>query len=255
VTSRPAFRTGATGLLLAALLAAAAAGRTADRAPAADSLPVGPFSTASAGGPFPDGWVPLTFEKIPRHSRYALVDDHGTVVVKATSTGAASGLIRKVRIDPETYPVIRWRWKVAGVYQRGDVTRKAGDDYPARLYVTFVYDPSRAGFLDRAIFESARLARGEYPPMGAITYIWASKAPTGEIHDNPYTDKVKMIVVRSGAADAGRWFSESRNLLEDYRRAFGSDPTAVSGVAIMTDTDNTGASGTAYYGDIAFGRE
>jgi hypothetical protein len=61
-----------------------------------------------------------------------------------------------------------------------------------------------------------------------------------------------MIVVESGDAKAGTWVDERRNLLDDYRRAFGEDPPKVSGVAIMTDTDNTGETATAWYGDISF---
>ena len=217
-----------------------------------DILLVAPFSTATAGGDFPADWAPMTFKKIKRHTRYELVNDAGTVVVKAVSDRAASGIMRKMRIDLRQYPIIRWRWKVDAVYQGGDVTRKDGDDYPARIYITFLYDPAKAGFFDRATFEAAKLVYGEYPPMGAITYIWASKAPVSGVFANPYTDKVKMIVVRSGGKNTGRWFAESRNLLEDYRAAFGADPTLVSGIAIMTDSDNTGESATAYYGDIAF---
>ncbi|MFO7713459.1 DUF3047 domain-containing protein [Desulfosarcina sp.] len=41
-------------------------------------------------------------------------------------------------------------------------------------------------------------------------------------------------------------------MLEDYRNAFGSDPPAISGVAVMTDTDNTGELAVAFFGDIAF---
>lgn len=216
------------------------------------TLDIGKFSAAKAGGPFPDSWEPLTFEKIAKHTEYLLVDDNGTVAVKAVSRGSASGLVRAVDIDPMRYPVVRWRWKVENILQKGDVTRKDGDDYPARLYVTFKYDPSKVGFFERAKYEAMRMARGEYPPMGAITYIWESKSPVGTIVSNPYTDRVKMIVLQSGREKVGRWVSESRNLVEDYRKAFGGSPPRVSGVAVMTDTDNTQESAVAYFGDIVF---
>jgi hypothetical protein len=61
-----------------------------------------------------------------------------------------------------------------------------------------------------------------------------------------------MIVVESGAADLNRWVTEERNVYEDYKAAFGDEPSLISGVAIMTDTDNTGESATAFYGDIVF---
>lgn len=218
--------------------------------PGAAVPPIAPFSSARAGGDFPDAWAPLTFDKIPRHTRYSLVDEGGRVVVEARSAAAASGLIHEVALDPRRLPIIRWRWKVDHVYRKGDVTRKSGDDYAARIYVTFRYDPDNAGFFEKATFEAARLVYGKYPPMGAISYIWASRAPRGGRYPNPYTDKVAMIVVRSGAADAGKWHTETRNLLADYRAAFGKEPPEISGIAIMTDSDNTGESGLAYYGDI-----
>ena len=200
--------------------------------------------------PFPDSWKPLTFEKIKEHTEYSLVDDNGTVAVKAVSRGSASGLVRAVDIDPMRYPVIEWRWKVENILKKGDVTRKDGDDYPARLYVTFKYDASKVGFFERAKYEAIRMARGEYPPMGAITYIWESKSPVGTLVPNPYTEQVKMIVLQSGEEKVGRWVNESRNLVEDYRKAFGASPPRISGVALMTDTDNTRESAIAYFGDI-----
>ena len=61
-----------------------------------------------------------------------------------------------------------------------------------------------------------------------------------------------MIVIESGKAKVGQWVAESRNLYEDYQKAFGDDPPPVSGVAVMTDTDNTQESAVAYFGDIVF---
>ena len=216
------------------------------------TLHIGEFSAAKAGGAFPDSWEPLTFDKIEKHTEYALVEDGGAVVVKAVSRGSASGLVRKVEIDPLEYPIVEWRWKVENVLEKGDVTRKDGDDYPARLYITFKFDPRKVGFFERATYEAIRLARGEYPPMGAINYIWESKSPVGTLVPNPYTDRVMMIVLESGAEKTGQWVSESRNLVEDYRKAFGGDPPRISGVAVMTDTDNTGEAAVAYFGDIVF---
>ena len=213
---------------------------------------VGAFSRAQAGGPFPDSWKPLTFHKIDEHTEYSLVEDDGTVVVKAVSRGSSSGLTREVDIDPKEYPIVEWRWKIENVLQKSDVTTKEGDDYPARLYITFAYDESKIGFLEQAQYELAKLLHGKYPPTGAINYIWESRSPVGTIVPNPYTDRVMMIVLESGEAKVGQWVTESRNLYEDYRKAFGDDPPPISGVAVMTDTDNTQESAVAYYGDIVF---
>jgi hypothetical protein len=215
-------------------------------------LEVGKFSTAAPGENLPDGWKPLTFKKIEKHTVYTVVKDGDTVAVKAVSEASASGLTREIRINLREYPIVQWRWKVANVLQKGDVTRKEGDDYPARIYITFEYDSSKVGFFEKAKYETVRLLYGQYPPLAAINYIWESKAPKGTVVPNPYTDQVRMIVVESGPDRLNQWVSEERNVDEDYKKAFGDEPPLISGVAIMTDTDNTGESATAYYGDIAF---
>lgn len=225
------------------------------QAEAPSSLHVGAFSGAQAGGPYPDSWKPLTFHKIDAHTEYSLVEDGGIVVLKAVSRGSSSGLTREVPIDPKVYPIVEWSWKIENVLKKGDVTTKEGDDYPVRLYITFAYDESKIDFLDQAQYELARLLHGQYPPTGALTYIWESRSPVGTMVPNPYTNRVQMIVLESGADKAGQWVAESRNVYEDYRKAFGDDPPPISGVAVMTDTDNTQESAVAYYGDITFKKE
>lgn len=213
-------------------------------------LEIGAFSTATAGGAWPDGWKPLTFPKIPQHTTYSLVKDGEHIVVKATSQVSSSGMTREVQIDPKEYPIIQWQWKVANVLKAGDVAKKTGDDYPARIYVTFQYDSAKVGLFGKAKYETAKLIYGRYPPLGAINYIWESRAPIGTAVPNPFTDQVQMIVVESGSSKLNIWITEERNVYEDYKRAFGEEPPMISGVAIMTDTDNTGESAEAFYGDI-----
>jgi hypothetical protein len=215
-------------------------------------IDVGKFSAESVGNGLPAGWKPLTFKKIERHTVYSLLKDGDTVVVKAVSDASASGLIREIEIDPKEYPVVQWRWKVTNILKKGDVHRKEGDDYPARLYITFKYDASKLGFFEKAKYEMVKLLYGEYPPLRAINYIWESHTPKGTFVANPYTDRVMMIVVESGADRLNQWVNEERNVYGDYKQAFGEEPPKISGVAIMTDTDNTGGSATAYYGDILF---
>ncbi|MFO7931230.1 MAG: DUF3047 domain-containing protein [Desulfosalsimonas sp.] len=211
---------------------------------------VGKFSDAAPSDGIPSDWEPLTFEKIDAHTDYSLVDYKGTAVIRAESDSSASGLIRKMPIDPEKYPVIQWSWKATGVYEKGDVTKKSGDDYPARLYIAFEYDPDKVGFLERAKFKAIKTIHGQYPPAAALTYIWASNAPEGKTVPNAFTDRARMIVAESGREKTGTWVSESRNILEDYKMAFGEDPPMIRAIAIMTDSDNTGESTVTYYGDI-----
>ena len=210
------------------------------------------FSTAMAGKTLPHGWQPLTFSRIERHTDYSLVDENGTVVVKAVSDQSASGLTRAISIDPAAYPVIQWRWKVDNVLHKGDVSSKDGDDYPARIYISFAFDPDRAGYLERLGYEAARLIHGQDVPYRAISYIWGSNSPAGTMIANSYTDRAMMFVVQSGSGKSRQWVTEERNVYEDYKKAFGEEPGMISGVAIMTDTDNTRESAIAWYGDIVF---
>lgn len=215
-------------------------------------LEVGNFSSWTEGATLPDGWIPLTFPKIQRHTKYTLVKEEGTVAVKAVSEAASSGLIREIKINPREYPIVQWRWKVANVLSKGDVFRKQGDDYPARLYITFEYDASKVGFFEKAGREAYRMMYGQQLPLGAINYIWESKAPVGIVAPNPYTKQSMMFVLESGKEKLNAWVSEERNVYEDYKKAFGDEPPTINGVAIMTDTDNTKESAVAYYGDIVF---
>lgn len=214
-------------------------------------LEVGKFSAEAAGQAVPRGWNPLTFANVEQHTKYELVKDGGRVVVQARSDASASGLIREIRIDPRQYPIIRWRWKVENLIETSDIRRKGGDDYPARLYVAFEYDPGKAGLLKTAKYRAARLLFGDIP-IAALNYVWDSKAPVGTFADNAYTDFAKMVVLRIGRRFVGQWVEEERNVYDDYKRAFGEEPPMIKGVAIMTDTDNTKESATAYYGDIVF---
>jgi len=63
---------------------------------------------------------------------------------------------------------------------------------------------------------------------------------------------VRVIVAESGGANLGKWVTVRRDVAADFRAAFGEEPPAVSGVVLATDTDNTGESATAYYGDVRF---
>lgn len=218
-------------------------------------IEVGKFSTEKLENKIPSNWKPLTFKEVERHTIYTLVKDGENTVLKAVSEASASALTREIKIDPKQYPILQWRWKVENIFEKGDVHKKQGDDYPARLYITFEYDPSQIGLFEKAEFEVARLFYGQYLPIAAINYIWESKSPIGTIVPNPYTDRVMMIVVESGKTKLNQWINEERNLYDDFKKAFGREPPMISGVAIMTDTDNTGERAIAYYGDILFKKD
>lgn len=192
--------------------------------------------------------------KLPKRdaTKYTLVESDDRIAIKAESMNSASGLVYKVDIDPEEFPIIEWSWKVKEVLKDGNYATKKGDDYPARIYITFDYDKSNLNLGDRIKYSFIKTFTSYPIPLRAINYIWANKADKETIAPNAYTDWVYMVAVRSGNSDSGSWVTDVRNIYEDYEKAFGEAPPRISGVAIMSDSDNTKGSAEAYYGDIEF---
>jgi hypothetical protein len=191
----------------------------------AQEIHVGHFSAGNL-----EGWEAKEFKG---KTVYSLVDDKGRTVLKADANATASGLFKKVEIDPRTRQTIQWSWKVNRVLDKGDARTKEGDDYPARIYVVF----------KGSVFWKTT----------GLNYIWANRLPQGDAVPNAYAKKnVIMLAVESGPGKLGQWVSEERNVFEDYQRLFGKEPPKIEAIAVMTDADNTGESVTAWYGDIIF---
>ena len=174
------------------------------------------------------GWIPKSFKGT---TEYTWVEKNGKPYIKATSNNAASGLIYKIKYDPQKYPYITWTWKVDNIIASGDATQKSKDDYSARIYIAF---PS-------LFFWNSKI----------INYIWANKLPKDQVVPSPYTSDSIMVSVENGMANTGKWIIETRNVYEDYIRFFGKNPPKIGAIAIMTDTDNTGESTSASYGPIS----
>ena len=239
MTPLPRYLTAALALSLMA---------TSAQADSTENSLITAFSTITS---LEDGWEPMEFPKIDRHSRYQLTDDNGEQVVMATTDNSASGLIARVSVEPGDSLILRWRWKVSNVYEQGNARRKEGDDYAARIYVAFEFEPDEAGFFERAKRKTVEVVFGEELPGNALNYIWANRLPVGEIIANPFTDTTMMVAVNSGTANTGEWVTVERDIVADYRKAFDREPPKLVGVAIMSDSDNTGASATAWYGDVS----
>lgn len=167
-----------------------------------------------------------------RPTRYAVTTDGARPVLHAQSTAANSGLVRRLPPNLGTSGKLSWRWKIKSPLSGRRAERsRAGDDYAARVFV--VFEPSWLPLRTRA-----------------INYVWSAAEPAGAFYASPYTSNVAMVVVRSGADAAGRWLSESRDLAADYRKFFGTEPTRLSAVAVLVDTDNTGETAEAWFDEL-----
>jgi len=193
----------------------------------ADKISFGSFAKSGL-----EGWETKIFKG---ETDYRIVEDDGQKVLQAKSQAAASGLVFETEYDPTVYPVLSWRWKIDHILTRGDSRTRSGDDYAARIYVIFPH--------------------WFFPKTKTLNYIWANRLPKESIQPNAFTGNAMMIAVESGDEKAGQWISVRRNIIEDYRRAFGEDPPNVGAIAIMTDTDQTGESAIAWYSDIEARRQ
>jgi hypothetical protein len=233
-------------LLLVTALAAGCA--TTPERPSAALPEVSSFSGLRPGGTMPATWQPWSLSRFKPPSRYQLIEDAGATVVHAKAQASASGMIHYLDVDPRERPLLSWRWKVMDLFP----SASSADDSPARIVVSFDGDLEKLDFSDRLFYDQFRLFTGQQLPYAALMYVWGSRTPTEGIVPNPYTSRVKIIVVESGRDRLGRWLSEQRNVAADFRRAFGEEPGKIISVGILTETDAGDRPLDVYYGDLGF---
>ena len=210
---------------------------------------IAPFSTAAPGPSLPAGWrvVPVPGRK---PGEIAVASDEGIGVLRVHADAAVGSAAYRLRSDARA--ALAWRWKVDRVLEGARFGTREGDDFAARVYVTFDLPLDALSFVARTRLRLARLFFGADLPSAAICYVWDNRAPVGASAWNPYADRVRMIVVESGAARAGRWVDEARDVEGDFRAAFAwkGELPPIDGVALSADTDQTGESVTAWFGDV-----
>jgi len=238
-----------TGVILMAFLVAGCA-----TTPEPDyALPyVRSFSWNTPHEGVPDGWKPWTFARFKRPTEYRLIDVDGKTVIRARATDAASGLVHPVNIDPKEFPYLHWHWKVNELIAKADNTKRTAEDAPARLVVSFDGDLDSLPMDEQVFFGNVRHVSGQQLPYATLMYIWENRVPRGNVIPNAHTSRIKMIVAESGREKLGTWQEVTRNVYNDYRRAFNEEPGRIIAIGIMTDTDNTREHASAYYGDIRF---
>jgi len=217
----------------------------------ADPVWVGRFAPSDGGG-IPSPWRIERLDDAVPPTRYRLREWDGVGAVEAHAVASMALMARPLTIDLERTPVLCWRWRIDAPVAAADMTTKAGDDYAARVYLSFDVSPERLGLATRMALGLARTLRGSAVPDAAVNYVWDNRHPVGTWQPNAYTDRARMLVLRSGAADAGRWVDERRDVAADFRSAFGHPPARVTGLAVATDTDNTGGEARAGFADFRF---
>ncbi len=216
----------------------------------ADPLWVGRFSETDAAIPAP--WKIEHLDQRVPPTQYAVRQWDGVVAIEAKARKSMALLGRTVTVNLKKTPILCWQWRIDAPVASADMTRKSGDDYAARVYLTFAVSPDQLSFGTRTKLRLARSIYGGQVPDAALNYIWDNRHPIGTVQDNAYTDRARMLVLRSGTGQAGIWVQERRNILADFRRAFGEIGGELRGLAIASDTDNTGEEAHAGFADFRF---
>lgn len=225
-------------------------GMTASFAAQADPLWVGRFSESDTTIPSP--WKIEHLDQRVRPTLYVLRKWDGVIAIEAKAKKSMALLGRPLTVDLKKTPILCWQWRIDAPVASADMARKSGDDYAARVYLTFAVPPDQLSFSTRTKLRLARSIYGSQVPDAALNYIWDNRHTVGTLQDNAYTDRARMLVLRSGAGQAGIWVEERRNVLEDFRRAFGEINGELRGLAVASDTDNTGEVAHAGFADFRF---
>ena len=222
-------------------------------APAQAEESIRAFSNATGDQP-PAPWH---FSGLPNKvpTRFEVVQQGGQRVLKVESDKSYGTLVHRTMVPLQRDPTLTWRWRVEQFVQGTDLRAKAGDDSAAKLCVFFNLPSDRLSISERTQLKLARAVSGEDVPTETLCYVWDAREPKGSLFVNAFTNRMQMLVLESGPATAsGGWVSEKRNVLEDYRRAFGREagtlvPDVVA-VAVAADSDNTQGHGLSFFSDI-----
>lgn len=193
---------------------------------AEDHLVIADFSTGVDKAGVPQGWQ---LKEKSGKADFAVVKDSDLNAVRFRSADTSFSLEKEVYVDLKQFPVLTWKWKVTKLPMGGDFRKSRTDDQAAQLFIAF-------------------------SKTRAIVYIWDTTAPQGTMGDAaaPFFMSIKTVVVRSGAADTGKWLTEVRNVYDDYMKMFGDKPGGVAGVRLQINSQHTGTSAESYFANVVF---
>lgn len=200
----------------------------------------------------PEGWIPLKINDKKKPTIYRLVTEDGRAAVHAKAVASASGAYKKAGFNLAEKPVVSWAWKVGGLVTQADNSKSRKEDAPARLVFAFEGDRGKLSAKDQTVLKVAKKLSGQDLPYATLMYIWSNDRPVDTVIANPHTRRIQMVVASTGAGSVGTWQQLSRDVAADYKRAFGEEPGRLLAYGLLTDTDNTGETVEAWYGDIDF---
>ena len=211
-----------------------------------------PFD-AAAGVALHPAWVAsgLPADKAVPRSRFSLVPLAGDTVLELT-TNASYGVISHAWAGPAPRH-LSWRWRLERGLPQADIATKPGDDAALKVCVLFDQPLADIPFGQRAALSLARAVTGQALPAATLCYLWDSRYPAGSAGANPYSARVRYLVLDGPASPTGQWVTQRRNVAEDFARLFGQESRSmppVIAVAVGADSDNTGGQSLAYLSQL-----
>ena len=183
-------------------------------------------------------------------TQYSVVRLSNRRSLMASASSSASMLRKDLRIEPAQLNELSFSWQIQKLIDGADMALRDQDDSPVRLVLAFDGDRSQFSPKNAMLSELTHALTGQPMPYATLMYVWCNQRPVNSVIQNPRTDRIRKIVVESGAGRLNQWTSYERNIRADYEKAFGEAPGALIGIGIMTDSDNTRSHAQAWYGPI-----
>ena len=175
----------------------------------------------------------LKIKKVKGKTTWNLGSNENGNFIKAEAEGKGSGLGKEILIDLSKTPFINITWKVENDLSGIVENSKKGHDYAARVFVI-----KKTG--------STLLSNR------AIKYVFSSNNKIGSNWPSPYTKKSIDYVLSTTLNNFNQWVTVKANVKEDFMKLHGIEVNDISGIAIMTDTDNSKKKAISYYQNIYF---
>ncbi|MDX1667956.1 MAG: DUF3047 domain-containing protein [Limnobacter sp.] len=200
----------------------------------------------------PARWKPQFHPDIAQHTDLSLIRDEEELLLKVQSE-QGYGSWAYLFDEPTQVETLSWLWRVQSHPSGADLTTQKGDDSAIKVCLFVDIDESRLSFGTRLALGAARTLSGESLPAATLCYQWSSRPHEVEIFNNPYTDRVRNVVLRSSPS-GDIWYAQSRQVREDVIQAFGAElpreggvaQVRLLGLAIGGDADNTQSSSLAF---------
>ena len=188
-------------------------------------------------------------------NQYMAVKQDGRDAVLVRSDAAVSLLRQKLRVPPGDLAQIRFSWKVPQLIANANLAVRETSDSPVRIVLAFDGDRSRLSAKNAMLSELSHTLTGEPMPYATLMYVWCNQCERESVIKNTRTDRIQKIAIESGGKNLNQWLDYERDIRADFHKAFGEAPGALIGIAIMTDTDNTRANASAWYGKVRLSRQ